>query len=68
MIVFFHVLVRWWRFYQYNEDDFRFNFDLYQAFKQHGYTKSWKQSEAVKRKSFSFIACKLVILKKLVNN
>ena len=27
---------------------FDFNFDLYQAFKQHGYTKTWKQKEAVK--------------------
>jgi len=26
---------------------FDFNFDLYQAFKQHGYTKTWKQREAV---------------------
>ena len=24
-----------------------FNFDLFQAFKQHGYSKSWKQREAV---------------------
>ena len=26
---------------------FERNFDLYQAFKQHGYTKRWKQREAV---------------------
>ena len=26
---------------------FDFTFDLYQAFKEHGYTKTWKQSEAV---------------------
>jgi len=26
---------------------FDFNFDLYQAFKEHGYTKTWKKSEAV---------------------
>ena len=34
---------------------FEFNFDLYQAFKQHGYTKIWKQREAVNSKSFSLI-------------
>ena len=47
---------------------FECNFDLYQAFKQHGYTKIWKQKEAVNSISFSFITCKLVIQKKLVNN
>ena len=26
---------------------FYFNFDFYQAFKQHGYTLTWKQREAV---------------------
>ena len=26
---------------------FDLNFDLYQAFKQHGYTKTWKHREAV---------------------
>ena len=26
------------KLYQYNEDDFRSKFDLYQAVKQHGYT------------------------------
>ena len=26
---------------------FDFNFDFYQAFKQHNYTKTWKQREAV---------------------
>ena len=44
------------------------NFYLYQAFQQHGYTKIWKQKEAVNLISFSFITCKLVIRKKLVNN
>ena len=43
------------------------NFDLYQAFKQHGYTKMWKQKEAVNLISFSFITCKLVIQKKLTS-
>ena len=47
---------------------FKLNFDLYHAFKQHGYTKIWKQREAVNSKSFSLITCKLVIRKKLVNN
>ena len=47
---------------------FECNFDLYQAFKQHGYTKIWKQKEAVNLRSFSFGTCKLVIRKKLVNN
>ena len=26
---------------------FDLNFDFYQAFKQHGYTRKWKQREAV---------------------
>ena len=30
---------------------FHLNFNLYQAFKQHGYTKTWKQGEAVNLKS-----------------
>ena len=30
---------------------FGFNFDLYQAFKQHGYIQTWKQSEAVNKKA-----------------
>ena len=47
---------------------FYLNFDFYQAFKQHGYTKTWKQREAVNLKSFSLNTCKLVIRKKLVNN
>ena len=47
---------------------FDFNFDLYQAFKQHGYTKTWKQREEVYLKSVSLITCKLVIRKKLVKN
>ena len=47
---------------------FESNFDFYESFKQHGYTKIWKQREAVNLKSFTLIACKLVIRKKLVNN
>ena len=47
---------------------FEFNFNLYQAFKQHRYTKIWKKKEAVNLISFFFITCKLVIQKKLVNN
>ena len=44
---------------------FDFNFDLYQAFKQHGYTKTWKQRKAANLKSFSLNTfSKLVILKK----
>ena len=35
------------RMYQYNEDDFDFNFDLYQVVNQHRYSKTWKQREAV---------------------
>ena len=35
---------------------FELNFDFYQAFKQHGYTKIWKQREAVNLKSFSLTA------------
>ena len=45
---------------------FELNFDLYKAFKQHGYTKIWKQREAVNPKSFSLITCKLVIRKSLL--
>ena len=33
------------RLYKYNEDEFCFQFYLYQAFKQHGYTKALKQRE-----------------------
>ena len=44
---------------------FDFNFDLYKAFKEHRYTKTSKQREAV-IKSFSLITCKLMIRKKLV--
>jgi len=48
---------------------FDFNLDLYQAFKPHGYTKTWKQRGAVKFKKFySLFTYKLVILKKRVNN
>ena len=45
---------------------FDFNFDLNQALKQHGYTKTWKQIEAVDLEWFLLIM--LVIRKKLVNN
>ena len=32
---------------------FDFNYDLCQAFNQHGYTKTWKQREAlIKKKAF----------------
>ena len=47
---------------------FDFNFDLYQAFKQHRYTKNWKQREDINLKRFFLITCKLVNRKKLVNN
>ena len=47
---------------------FELNFNFYQAFKQQGYTKVWKQWEALNLKSFTLITCKLVIRKKLVNN
>ena len=47
---------------------FDFTFELCQTFKQRGYTKTWKQREAVNLKSFSKITCKLVIRKNLVNN
>ena len=40
---------------------FELNFDFYQAFKQYGYTKIWKQREAANLKSISLITCKLVI-------
>ena len=42
------------RKYQYNEDDFRMNFNFYQAFIQHGYTQIWKQREAVNLKKLHF--------------
>ena len=32
---------------------FELNFGFYQAFKQQGYTKIWKQREAVNLKSFT---------------
>ena len=47
---------------------FELNFDFYLAFKQHGYTKTWKQREAFYLKSFTLITCKLVIRKNLINN
>ena len=40
-----------------------------QAFnKQHGYTKTWKQRDAVNKISFSLITNKLEIMEKIVNN
>ena len=78
--MFFHVYALLWRkgavtFYTVVGDNiniikttFKCNFDLYQAFKQRGYTKIWKQREAVNLISFSVITCKLVIQKNLVNN
>ena len=45
---------------------FDFNFDLYRAVKQHGYTQ--KSRKSVYCKSFYVITCKLAIQKKLVNN
>ena len=39
---------------------FELNFDSYQAFKQHEYTKIWKQRKAVNLKIFTLITCKLV--------
>ena len=47
---------------------FDFKFDLYNALKQHGYTKTSKQREPDNTKSFSLVACKLIVRKKLVNN
>ena len=47
---------------------FVFNFDLYQAFKQHGYTKNIETERSCQLKIFSLIACKLVIRKKPVNS
>ena len=47
---------------------FELNFNFYQAFKLQGYTKIWKQREAVNLKSFTLNTCKLVIRRKLVNN
>jgi len=44
---------------------YNFHFDLYQGYKQHGYSKTWKHKEAVN--SFSLPTCKLIILKKLWN-
>ena len=43
---------------------FELNFDLFQAFKQHEYTKIWKQREFVNSESSTLITCKLVIRKK----
>ena len=47
---------------------FDFNFDLYQAFKQHGYTETRKRREAANKESFSLITCKPEIRQKSVNN
>ena len=47
---------------------FEWNFNKYHAFKQHEYTKLWKQREAINQKRFSLITCNLVDRKKLVNN
>ena len=47
---------------------FESNFDSYQAYKQHGWTKTWKQREAFNQNSFYLITCKLEIRTKLVNN
>ena len=46
---------------------FDFNFDLYQAFEQHGYTKKVETKRSC-QKSFFLITCKLVIRKKLATN
>ena len=47
------------RLYQYNKETFDFNFDLYQAFKQHGYTKTWKQREAVNKNESLYLLVNL---------
>ena len=48
---------------------FGFNFNFYQAFKQHDYTNKWKQREAFNLNGFSLIKCKLKLFeKKLVIN
>ena len=39
---------------------FELNFYFYQALKQQGYIKIWKQREAVNLKSFTLITCKPV--------
>ena len=49
--------------YQYNEDNFDLKFNLYQALKQHGNTKTWKHREAVNIKIFSLLV-NLLFLKK----
>ena len=57
------------RLYQYNEYDFDFKFNFYQAVKQHGCTKKVKRRCQFKKLLFSYlITRKLVIRKKLVNN
>ena len=52
------------RLYQYNEDDFRFDFDWYQAFKKHGCINKNGNQENRPIISFSLFICKLVIRKK----
>ena len=47
---------------------FELNFDFFQAFKQHGYTKIWNQRKVVNLKSLTLITCKLIIREKLVDN
>ena len=37
--------------------------DLYQTFKQHGLTNTWKQRETVNQKCFSLFTCKLKLKK-----
>ena len=43
---------------------FDLNFDLYQTFKEHGYTTKCKQREVFNLKGFSLFTSKLVIWKK----
>ena len=47
---------------------FDLNLDFYQAFKQYGYTKIYKQREISDLKSLFIITCKLEIRIKLVYN
>ena len=47
---------------------FELNFDFYQAFKQHGYTKIWKQREAVNLKSFTLITLITTVVKNKFSN
>ena len=45
---------------------FDLNIDLYQAFKQHGYTKTWKQRETVNKKAFLYSLVNLQLKKSLL--